>query len=440
MGFAALAPEVTSDWMYSGPGSGPMLSAAAAWDRLAGELSSAASDYQAVISSLADNQWRGPAAASMSAAAAPSAAWMTTTAEQARQAAVQARAASAAYQEARGAVVPPPVISANRALLQQLVATNVMGQNTAAIAENQAEYGEMWAQNATAMHTYAGTSAAAATLTPFSEPKQNTNPAGQANQAAATKSSQIPGLLQALSSGNLTNVVSGLNQYLETPGFELFTLFGTSFGGLLETLGAPGFMFISPLFWMIPVIFSWFPSIVGGTSAAVTISDVSGLPAGALGSTLVGSSSLSASLGGGPLPALTAPNVSAGVGRAGLVGGLSVPQAWGASGVKLASTAAPLSSAAGASGLHGNMPPIASVVNAPRGTGAVGSRNPLRSKLIPELGPGSSAGWNGRGTPDIVNPLNEYEREELESLRAELADLVMEQDAVTRLMNQAFKA
>ena len=37
--FGALPPEVNSLRMYTGPGSGPMMAAAAAWNNLAAELS-----------------------------------------------------------------------------------------------------------------------------------------------------------------------------------------------------------------------------------------------------------------------------------------------------------------------------------------------------------------------------------------------------------------
>ena len=53
MDFGALTPEVNSAKMYFGPGSGPMLAAAAAWDGLAAQLHSAAASYSSVISELA---------------------------------------------------------------------------------------------------------------------------------------------------------------------------------------------------------------------------------------------------------------------------------------------------------------------------------------------------------------------------------------------------
>jgi PPE-repeat protein len=49
MDFAALPPEINSGRMYAGAGSGPMLAAAATWDKLAAELHSAASSYQSVL-------------------------------------------------------------------------------------------------------------------------------------------------------------------------------------------------------------------------------------------------------------------------------------------------------------------------------------------------------------------------------------------------------
>src|ERR1700741_4770148 len=120
----------------------------------------------------------------MAAAAAPYAEWMSATAEQAEQAAAQARGAATAYQTAFVAVVPPPVIAANRGQLASLVATNLFGQNTPAIAATEAQYADMWAQDAAAFYGSAGPAAVAPQLAPSTEPPQTTNPAGAARQAA----------------------------------------------------------------------------------------------------------------------------------------------------------------------------------------------------------------------------------------------------------------
>lgn len=185
MNFAAMPPEVNSTRMYSGPGSGPMVAAAAAWDGLAAQLHSTATAYQSVIASLIGEGWLGPSSATMAAAVTPYVLWLTSTAAQAEQTATQARSAAAAYGTAFAMTVPPSVVAANRAQLLLLVSTNVLGQNTSAIAATEAHYSEMWAQDAAAMYGYAVSSVPAAELTPFAPPPPTTNPAGQASQAAA---------------------------------------------------------------------------------------------------------------------------------------------------------------------------------------------------------------------------------------------------------------
>ena len=144
--FGALRPEINSARMYAGPGSGSLMAAASAWNGLAAELNAAALSYDKVITALGREEWLGPASASMAQAAAPYVAWMTTTAAQAEQAATQAQAAAAAYETALAATVPPPLVAANQAQVTQLRATNVLGQNTPAIAQLEAQYGEYWAR------------------------------------------------------------------------------------------------------------------------------------------------------------------------------------------------------------------------------------------------------------------------------------------------------
>jgi PPE-repeat protein len=155
MDFALLPPEIISVEMYAGPGSGPMLAAAAAWDWLASDLQSTAASYQSAVSELTSAGWLGPSSVAMASAAVPYVSWMSATAMQAAQAAAQAKMAAGAYEEAFAMTVPPPVIAANRALLMALIATNFFGQNTSAIATTHAQYMEMWAQDAAAMYGYA---------------------------------------------------------------------------------------------------------------------------------------------------------------------------------------------------------------------------------------------------------------------------------------------
>src|SRR6202522_3526322 len=183
--FAALPPEINSGRMYAGAGSGSVVAAAVAWEGLASELGSASTSYRAVVSDLTSGAWVGPSSLSMAAAAAPYAAWMNTTAAAAEQTASQLTSAIAAYETAFAATVPPPIIAANRASLAALVATNIVGQNTPAIAATEAQYAEMWAQDAGAMYGYAGASAAATTVSPFNPPPPTTNAAGISTQAAA---------------------------------------------------------------------------------------------------------------------------------------------------------------------------------------------------------------------------------------------------------------
>lgn len=183
--YGALPPEINSARMYSGPGSGSMLAAAAGWDVLANGLESASRSYSSVISQLQGQSWSGGASVAMSSAAAPYVAWMTNAGAQAEEAAGQARAAAAAYETALAATVPPQLVEANRTQLTQLVATNVFGQNTALIGTTEAAYQEMWAQDSAAMYGYAGSSSAATTLRQFNEPPQTTTAGGQSAQAAA---------------------------------------------------------------------------------------------------------------------------------------------------------------------------------------------------------------------------------------------------------------
>ncbi|MCA2346815.1 PPE family protein [Mycobacterium intracellulare] len=185
MDYGAFPPEFNSARIYSGPGSGSLVSAASAWSALAAELNSAALSYEQVVTSLSSEEWLGTASAMMAQAVEPYIAWMTSAAAQAEEAATQARAAAAAYEAALSSSVPPPLVASNRMQSKLLQATNVLGQNTPLIAQLEAQYGEYWAQDAGAMYSYAGQSSSATKQTPFKEPPKITNESGTANQTAA---------------------------------------------------------------------------------------------------------------------------------------------------------------------------------------------------------------------------------------------------------------
>ncbi|OBH64503.1 PPE family protein [Mycobacterium sp. E2479] len=189
MFYGAFPPEFNSGRMYSGPGAGSLVAAATAWQNLATELQATATSYSSVLSSLTAGPWVGPSSIAMAGAAAPYVAWMQQTATQAAQSAKQATEAASAYETAFAAHVPPAMIAENRALLAQLVATNLFGQNTSAIAANEAQYSDFWAQDATAMDTYFAASATASNnLAEFSPAPKTTNEAAEPMQAAAVSS------------------------------------------------------------------------------------------------------------------------------------------------------------------------------------------------------------------------------------------------------------
>jgi PPE-repeat protein len=205
MDFGLLPPEVNSGLMYSGPGPGPMLAAAGGWEEVAAELEATASSYSAQLGELA-GAWTGPSSLAMSEAATPYVVWLQANSAQAAQTAAQAYSAAAAYETAFAMTVPPPLIAANRIQLVTLVATNWLGQNTPAIAAAEAEYAQMWAQDATAMYTYAGEAETASTLEPFDEAPQTTNPSGQDAQARA--------LAQTTTNETVNQVTNTINQTL----------------------------------------------------------------------------------------------------------------------------------------------------------------------------------------------------------------------------------
>ncbi|KBI08303.1 PE family protein PPE60, partial [Mycobacterium tuberculosis MAL020156] len=300
--------------------------------------------FQSVVWGLTTGSWIGSSAGLMAAAASPYVAWMSVTAGQAQLTAAQVRVAAAAYETAYRLTVPPPVIAENRTELMTLTATNLLGQNTPAIAVNEAEYGEMWAQDAAAMFGYAATAATATeALLPFEDAPLITNPGGLLEQAVAVEEA-----IDTAAANQLMNNVPQALQQLAQPTKSIWP-----FDQLSELWKAIS-PHLSPLSNIVSMLNNHVSMTNSGVSMASTLhSMLKGFaPAAAqavetaaqngvqamssLGSQL-GSSLGSSGLGAG---------VAANLGRAASVGSLSVPQAWAAANqaVTPAARALPLTS------------------------------------------------------------------------------------------------
>lgn len=228
----------------------------------------------------------------MTASALAYAAWLTTTAAQAEHTANAARAAAAAYESARAATVPPALVATNRAQLRVLVATNLLGQNTAAIAALEAQYLEMWAQDTAAMAHYQANSAAAAQLSPFTAPSQISH------LAAKPQSATTAGIAQ--------EIVSLLNPN-NVPIFGLDN--GSLLGQYLQSFLSSGPYDVP--FAVLGLFSSLWAMSAPGTAVANALNRLSAEATGAVAA-----------------PAVAVSSVRAAFGNATRVGPLSAPQQW----------------------------------------------------------------------------------------------------------------
>jgi PPE-repeat protein len=366
--FAAIPPDITSALIYSGAGAGPLMAAATAYNNLAAELSTTATQWESIITTLTTEQWTGTGSAAAAAAAQPIVTWLTTTAAALEQAGAQATASAAAYEAAFAATVPPQVIAANRTLLATLIATNFLGVNSAAIAATEAQYAEMWVQDATTMYTYEAASTAAGALQPITPLSPATNPAGQGLQAASVAQAGTSTPVQALA-----NSVSSLAAPAADPPGSLIT----SIDGLIGTPfifnGVNGAVNTSA-WWVCNTI----PTAVslGHTTGSVgsipfALADSVTPAAGAAGiaeGTMVGSVMPAGGLGAA---------ASASMGEASAVGGLSVPAGWSAATpASLASSTAPLAGSGWTAATDepvAAMPGMPGMAAAAKGAGAYGA-------------------------------------------------------------------
>lgn len=178
------------------------------------------------------------------------------------------------------------------------------------------------------MYGYAGSSAAAAQVTPFAPPPRSTNPAGTAGQAAA--------VAQATGGSAATNTESALPQLMSAVPQSLQVLTAPSAAAAADP----------------PSLLSAFDSALTGPLGPVSLFGIGGSPyllgvenylvpqnvanVNSAGQRLDRDRSTLSRLGGGAdsgtrvvsSPGPGGAGMSTGVGRAGVVGRLSVPQAW----------------------------------------------------------------------------------------------------------------
>ncbi|MEI7715753.1 MAG: PPE family protein [Mycobacterium sp.] len=336
--FAALPPEVNSGLMYAGAGAGPLMAAAGAWNNLAAELATTATSWESIVSTLTTEQWTGVGSTAAAAAAQPYVEWLSRTAAAAEQAAAQASASAAAYEAAFTATVPPPVVAANRSLVTALMATNFLGINTPAIMAAEAQYAEMWVQDAVAMYGYSAASVAAAALQPLTPASPTTNPAAAGLQpAAATSAASTP----------IQDAVVSFLQSPETFGTQIFAALSPNVQTLLTTYdGFIGTLFNFNAIQQVGVTAAWWVGITIPTAVSYihTAAAAYGAPAAAAaGAAADAAAAAEGALAGSVTPVGLGGALTAGLGEASAVGGLSVPASWSsAAPVTLASSAAPL--------------------------------------------------------------------------------------------------
>lgn len=162
----ASPPEVHSAALSSGPGPGPLLSAAGAWASLSLEYTAIADALRELLGATAAAAWQGPSAERYLAAHLPYLAWLATASADSAAQASRHETVATAYVSALAAMPTLPELAANHAIHGVLVATNFFGVNAIPIALNEADYVRMWIQAATTMVGYEAVSGAALAAAP----------------------------------------------------------------------------------------------------------------------------------------------------------------------------------------------------------------------------------------------------------------------------------
>ncbi|MCV7341354.1 PPE family protein [Mycobacterium haemophilum DSM 44634] len=165
-----LPPEINSHNIWGGPGADSIEDAVQAWTSLRKEMWDLKRSFSQMLHCLKDN-WSGPAAQQVIDAATLFLRWLYYLDGKIYETERLTRYVADAFVDARHNVVHPELIDTNRAEVLALINDNELGQNNAAIAALEDEYGRYWDQDGRAMLWYRQTlSAAVKKLTPWRQP------------------------------------------------------------------------------------------------------------------------------------------------------------------------------------------------------------------------------------------------------------------------------
>ncbi|BBY24883.1 PPE family protein, SVP subgroup [Mycobacterium stomatepiae] len=331
MDFAALPPEITSTLVWSGPGSAPLMAAAAAYANLGAEVSTTATSWESIITTLTTDVWTGGGSSAAATAAQTIVTYLTDAAATLEQAGSAASASAAAFEAAYAGVVNPALVFTNRA--EYAAALAAVPFSLPVLTELETEYAEMWVQDATAMSAYqAASDAAAGMLQPVTPLASTVDPAGPALEDANSlfQAADLQSLADALQITNpvvSNNLLQSIDGFLGTPSVL------NAINGAVNTVA--WFTMIT-----IPTAVSLGHTLASAAVPAAAVSDV--VPAGA-GGIIEGSvvSSVSPMAGAGGLGSAA----RASLGGASTVSRLSVPASWAANAApatELAAATAPL--------------------------------------------------------------------------------------------------